>query len=59
MTKQHKQQLEYTLATHAIEKLVPSEEALRLCERMADGEISADAAVAFLLEQYGLVKSMG
>lgn len=59
MTKQGKQNIEYTLATHAIEKLTPSKEALRLCEQMENGEISADTAVAVLLERYGLVRAQG
>lgn len=54
MTRQGKQQIEYTLATHAIEKLVPSKDALRLCEQMADGAVTADAAVSSILERYGL-----
>lgn len=37
MTQKGKERIEYTLATHAIEKLVPSKEALRLCEQMAEG----------------------
>lgn len=56
MTRQNKQQIEYTLATHAIEKLFPSKEALRLCEQMSDGTMNADAAVSSILERYGLVK---
>lgn len=54
MTRQGKQQIEYTLATHAIEKLIPSKEALRLCEQMANGAVNADAAVSSILERYGL-----
>lgn len=56
MTLQGEKQLEYTLATHAVEQLVPSEEALRLCEQMADGAVTADAAVSSVLERYGLVR---
>lgn len=54
MTRQGKQQIEYTLATHAIEKLIPSKEALHLCEQMANGAINADTAVSSILERYGL-----
>ena len=54
MTKKSEKQIEYTLATHAIEKLTPSYEALRLCEQMADGKVSADLAVSIILQQYGI-----
>ena len=56
MTRQSKQQIEYTLATHAIEKLIPSKEALSLCEQMIDGTVNADAAVSSILERYGLTR---
>ena len=56
MTQRSKKQIEYTLATHAIEKLIPSEEAIYLCEQMASGMINADEAVSSILEQYGLSK---
>ena len=56
MTQRSKKQIEHTLATHAIEKLIPSEEALSLCEQMASGAIKADEAVSSILEQYGLVQ---
>ena len=54
MTQKSKKQIEYTLTTHAIEKLTPSRKALDLCEQMAAGKISADSAVAALLKQRGL-----
>lgn len=54
MTQKSKKQIEYTLATHAVERLVPSKEAIRLCGQMADGELDASAAVAELLRKYGL-----
>lgn len=56
MTQQSRKKIEYTLATHAIERLTPSQDALRLCEQMADGVLNADAAVSFVLERYGLVR---
>lgn len=56
MTLQSKQKIEYTLATHAIDKLIPSEEALCLCEQMASGAIKVDETVSSILEQYGLAK---
>lgn len=54
MTQKSKEQIEYTLDTDFIEKLVPSEEALHLCEQMTKGTVSADEAVSVLLGQYGL-----
>ncbi len=56
MTQKTKQQIEYTLATHAIEKLTPSKEALRLCEQVSVGSMNADAAVALILKQRGLTR---
>lgn len=56
MTRQNKQKIEYTLATHAIEKLTPSKEAIRLCEQVSGGSIKADAAVASILKRYGLTR---
>lgn len=55
MTQKSKMQIEYTLTTHAIEKLTPSRKALALWEQMAAGKISADCAVSgplLLLWQY-------
>ena len=54
MTKRCQKQIEYTLATHAIEKLIPSKEALHLCEQMDAGKMDADSAVATILARYGL-----
>lgn len=54
MTKKCREQLDYTLATHAIEKLSPSQAALRLCEKISEGTIAADDAVSAILKQYGL-----
>lgn len=54
MTQRSKRQIEYTLATHAIERLTPSRDALRLCEKVADGKLNADAAVESVLARHGL-----
>ena len=51
---QHEKNLEYTLATQAIEKLRPSQKAIDLCEQVGTGEISADTAVSILLKHYAL-----
>lgn len=44
----------YTLASHAVERLHPSDEAIALMRKQSEGKISADDAVARLLEKYGL-----
>lgn len=54
MTQKAMKQLEYTLATHEIENLHPSDHAIELCERMSEGKISADEAVTSILENYGI-----
>ena len=48
------EQLQYTLATQSIERQVPSAAAIQLCKEVANGTISADAAVVRLRKQYGL-----
>lgn len=51
-----KAQIKYILATHEIERLVPSKAAIDLCGKMADGKLTANEAVAALLRQYGLTQ---
>lgn len=43
----------YTLATHAAERMKPSQKAIHLCEEIAEGHISGDDAVQQLLLSYG------
>ena len=47
-----KRRLEYVISTHAIENLTPSDDALKLCAMLSAGEISADDAVALILQKY-------
>lgn len=54
MTQKSKRHLEYTVSTHAVEHLIPSRDAIDLCEQVSDGKISANAAVEKLLQIYGL-----
>lgn len=54
MTRKAKTNVEYTIATHAAEKISLSREAIALCEKIADGHISGDAAVAEILRRYGI-----
>lgn len=56
MTQKSKRQVEYTLATLAIEGLTPSKEAVRYCEQISDGKISADKAVDGILCKHGLLR---
>lgn len=54
MTPKAKQSLKYTLATLAVEKVAPSRKAVRLCEEIAEGRISADSAVEQIKRYYGI-----
>ena len=54
MTQKSKKQMEYTVCTYAVEHLTPSQDAMRLCEQISNGTISADAAVEKLLQLYDL-----
>jgi len=54
MMQMSKKRLEYSISTHAIEKLFPSGDALRLCEQVSDGILEASDAVESILKKYGL-----
>lgn len=54
MTQKSEKQIEYTIATHAVERLTPSEAAVRLCEQLSDEIINVDTAVDAILRRYGL-----
>ena len=51
-----KERVEYALATHAIEKLVPSKDAVNLCHLMNEGVISVEDAVLSIMTKYGIAK---
>ena len=51
--KTTRKEVAYTLATHAAENLRPSREAVRYCEQISAGRVSADQAVENLLARYG------
>lgn len=55
MTRSAQQRIKYILATQAIERLTPSKDALCLCEKVSDGELSADEAVDIIKQKYGLI----
>ena len=54
MTKKAEKQVEYTLATQAIENARPSKEAIRYCTEIAEGKTSAEQAVEKLMRKYGV-----
>lgn len=54
MTKVAMENLDYTLATHAIEHLVPSEEARRLCVQRSEGTIDISDALREIAKKYGV-----
>lgn len=45
-------QIDYILATLAIENMTPGESTIHLCERMDTEGLSADDAVSILFAQY-------
>ena len=45
MTKNGQQQIDYALATLAVEGDIPSEYAVQLCEQVTNGSLTADEAV--------------
>lgn len=54
MTQKSKRPLEYIASSHTVERLTPSQDAMRLCEQLSGGKISADAAAEALFRLYGL-----
>ena len=52
--RRYSMSLKYTLSTHAAERMTPSKEAIRLCERAESGKMTADDAVRAIREKYGL-----
>lgn len=54
MAKPVDKNLKYTLATHAVERMVPSKEAVQLCRENAEGRINADTAVKLIKQKYGV-----
>jgi hypothetical protein len=52
LKKQVEKNIRYTLATFAVEKLVPSKDAVRLCRDTANGKIGIGQAVRTMKEKY-------
>ena len=51
MTQTSKKRSEDSISTHTIEKLFPSEDALRLCEQVSDGTRDVNDAVEAILKK--------
>ena len=45
--------LKYTLATQAAERMKPSADTVRLCREVASGQITSEIAVAMTARKYG------
>jgi hypothetical protein len=58
MIRTAQQNIQYTLSTQAIERVTPSKDALRLCEKLSDGKLSANAAVDAIKQKYGLTRGV-
>lgn len=56
MPRTAQQKIKYTLSTQAIERITPSKDALRLCEQLSEGKLSANAAVDTIKQKYGLTR---
>jgi hypothetical protein len=56
MIRAAQQNMKYTLSTQAIERVTPSKDALRLCEKLSDGKLSANAAVDAIKQKYGVTR---
>jgi hypothetical protein len=52
LNKQVDENIRYSLATFAVEKLVPSKDAIRLCRDTANGKIDIEHAVRVIKEKY-------
>jgi hypothetical protein len=54
MSKQTNKILKYNLATHAVEKLIPSRDAVYLCKETAAGRMNTETAVKLIKQKYGI-----
>ena len=54
MAPVYQKNIQYTLASHAVERLRPSDDAIDLMQKMSEVKISADDAVNQLLKKYGV-----
>ncbi len=54
MTERAAAAVTYTIATSAAEQMKLSQEALRLCGEIAEGNISGNCAVQQILQSYGI-----
>lgn len=56
MARRNNQNIKHTLSTQAIEGLSPSGQAIRLCKKLSDGTLTADAAVEAIKAKHGLTR---
>lgn len=56
MAARNRQDIKFTLSTQAMEGIAPSRQAIRLCKRLSDGTVSADAAVEAIKAKHGLTR---
>ncbi|NMA37379.1 MAG: hypothetical protein GX942_03625 [Papillibacter sp.] len=56
MSRETQQYMKYTLSTQAIERIIPSEEAILLCQKISDGKLNANTAVDKIKQKYGLTR---
>ena len=54
MTPVYQKNVKYTLASHVVERLRLSDDAINLMQKMSNGKISADDAMNQLLEKHGV-----
>ncbi len=54
MTQKAKDHVQYSIATHTAEKMAPSREAIHLCEKITNGQISGNEAVEPIKRSYGI-----
>lgn len=59
MTERTQKNIEYLLGTFAVEGLRPSEDALHICERMGDGEITLQEALREIERKHGVAGAKG
>lgn len=57
MTKEIQKNIDYTIATFAVEKLVPSREAIELCRKNAEGTITLDNAIDRIKNKYKVARA--
>ena len=52
------EKIKYIISTHAIEEFKASDEALKMCREMGNGNIDMNTALRHILEYHGITKGM-